>query len=86
MQKDDVGERRRAAKNVGRFGPRAAEAVPALVELLADEVILVRKEAAIVLGKIGPAAESAIPALTALKDARIVGLHAKKALKKIAGK
>ena len=85
LKGEDRSDRIRAARYLGRFGPRAVEAVPALIDALADEKYVVGKEAAIALGMIGPAAEAAIPALTALKDAGLVGFRAKKALKKIAG-
>jgi Flp pilus assembly protein TadD len=85
LKRGDLRGRIGAARFLGRLGPEAVEAVPALIDALAAEEIIVRKEAAIALGRIGPAAEAAIPALTALKDPRIVGFHAKKALKKIAG-
>ena len=86
LKREKMRDRIRAAISLGRFGPLAAEAVPALIDALADEEKFVRKEAAIALGKIGPAAAAAIPALTALQDTPAVGFHAKKALKKIAGK
>ncbi len=51
-------------EDLGRFGPKAAEAVPALIEALADEHRWLRIASAEALGKIGPAAAVAIPALT----------------------
>lgn len=85
LQHEDADVRKRAAKTLGWFGPMAVEAVPALINALADEEKVV-KQAVIALGKIGPAAEAAIPELTALKDTRFAGHQAKAALKKIAGK
>ncbi len=58
---------------LGKLGPAAKSAVPALMKLLRTEVphdfLGVRREAASSLGKIGPEAGAAIPALIeALKD------------------
>jgi len=78
-------DRVKAAQTLGRFGPKAVDAVPALIVALADEEEVVRAQAAWALGKIGPAAEEAIPALTALKDRPSERYQVKKALKKIAG-
>jgi adenylate cyclase len=78
-------DRVRAAQILGYFGPRAAEAIPALIDALDDGVLTVRKEAAISLGKIGPAATAAIPALSSMVDERIVGYRAKKAIQQISG-
>jgi tetratricopeptide (TPR) repeat protein len=85
LQHEDTAVRKRAAKTLGWFGPMAVEAVPALINALADEE-KVAKQAVIALGKIGPAAEAAIPELSALKDTRFAGHQAKEALKKIARK
>ncbi len=72
-------------EDLGRFGPKAAEAVPALIEALADEHRWLRIASAEALGKIGPAAAFAIPALTAVQDDEGVGDFAKQALKDIRG-
>jgi HEAT repeat protein len=49
---------------LGEIGPDAAEAVPALADVLADaNRPEVRREAALALGSIGPAAATAVPAL-----------------------
>jgi HEAT repeat protein len=56
---------------LGRFGPRASKAVPALAGMLPNKKLdwLARGGAVWVLGKIGPAAKSAAPALLrVLKD------------------
>ena len=59
---------------LGKIGPEAKDAVPALTELLNDKNENVRSAAAIALGGIGPAAKSAVPALTKLlKDGESVG-------------
>ena len=63
-----VFQRAHTARTLGRFGPLAAEAVPALVAVLEDESPVVRGAAIIALGKIGPQAKAAIPALTAIQD------------------
>ncbi len=85
LKEGDFFVRLQAAKTLGHFGPFAEDAVPVLIEALADEEEAMQREAVETLGKIGPAAKGAIPALEALKDARFVGFHAKKALQKIAG-
>jgi HEAT repeat protein len=62
--------RRGAARALGNMGPKAAEAVPDLVEALQDIDTDTRVEAASSLGNIGPAASSAAPHLgRAVKDA-----------------
>jgi tetratricopeptide (TPR) repeat protein len=85
LMREGTTDRVRGANLLGRFGPAAVEAVPALISALADEEDNVKVQAAIALGKIGPAAEAAIPALTALKDSPSIGWRAKKTLEKIAG-
>ena len=58
-----------AATEIGRFGPRAASAVPALQKSLADPEPAVRMKAADALGMIGPASRPAMDLLrAALKD------------------
>ncbi len=66
----DARSRRSAAEALGRIGPAAAGAVPALVKALEDRAAYVRYGAAGALGRIGPAAAVAVPALvkTALQD------------------
>jgi tetratricopeptide (TPR) repeat protein len=83
LQHGDLSERRFAVQALGRFGSAAADAVPALIETLDDEVSWVRNDAIIALGKIGPAAEAAIPALTAMQDEGAHSYYVKQALKKI---
>ncbi|MEE8608830.1 MAG: HEAT repeat domain-containing protein, partial [Nitrospiraceae bacterium] len=73
-------------RTLGRFGPLAEDAVPALIEALADEEEAMRKEAVLTLEKIGPGARAAIPALTALQDHSFIGWYAKEALKEITGR
>ena len=53
---------------LSEIGPDAETAVPALIEVLADELPEVRMEASLALGKIGPAAASAVPALKKALD------------------
>ena len=56
-------------KVLGKIGPEAAPAVPALVALLKDQDPKVRTEALFALGAIGPKASAAIgPATAALAD------------------
>ena len=83
LRQGDAFERVSAAQSLGWFGPAAAEAVPELVQALADEDV--RQEAAITLGKIGPGAKVAVPALTAMQHESLVGHYAKEALRAIRG-
>jgi len=55
-----------AAWALGRIGPSAAPAVPALIEALSDPDKLVRTQSIAALGKIGPGAAAAIPSLDQL--------------------
>ena len=54
------------ARTLGRIGPAAAAAVPALADELTSEHAHVREAAAEALAQIGPAAEPAVPALVRL--------------------
>lgn len=58
--------RQAAAKALGRVGPSAAPAVPALAQALSDESPLVRLAAARALGEVGPGARAALPPLVAV--------------------
>ena len=69
LQDPDVEVRSRAAEALGKIGPEAAAAVPALTTALQDPDVDVRMEAAWALGCIGPEAAAAAPALSnALQD------------------
>jgi HEAT repeat protein len=59
------------ARSLGRIGPAAAEAVPALAHELTGEHAHVRQAAAEALGQIGPAAEPAVPGLIQLLTDRL---------------
>ena len=60
--------------SMGKIGPQAAGAVPALTGALSDKSEVVRSWAAGALGKIGPKAAPAVPALTrALFDVDDIG-------------
>jgi TolB-like protein/class 3 adenylate cyclase/Flp pilus assembly protein TadD len=83
LKGEDPFGRQLAVQRLGWFGPAAAQAVPALIELLGDEVV--RMEAVQSLGKIGPSARDAVPALDALKNESPIGFYAKIALKEIRG-
>jgi len=52
-----------AADSLGRIGPEAAAAIPALQDLLRDEQAPVRAAAATALGRMGPSAKEAVSAL-----------------------
>jgi serine/threonine protein kinase/HEAT repeat protein len=66
---EDVSVREWAAIAVRDVGPPAAEAVPALMAALEDNMSGIRDWAAMALGSIGPAAKEALPALlVALRD------------------
>jgi TolB-like protein/HEAT repeat protein len=71
-------QRVQAVRKLGLFGSMAAEAVPALIDMLNDEAV--RSAAIATLGDIGPAAQAAVPALEAVGD-----IFANVALKKITG-
>jgi TolB-like protein/class 3 adenylate cyclase/cytochrome c-type biogenesis protein CcmH/NrfG len=74
-----------ALQTLRLFGPNAVEAVPALIDALADERPSVRAQASTILGNIGPAAEAAVPALTAMQEEGFVAAAVTKSLKKITG-
>ena len=79
LKDKDQEVRYSAARALGKIGPKAEKAVPALVRALKDKNEYVRQWAASALGKIGPKAEKAVPALTeALKD-RWPGIRAQDA-------
>jgi len=62
-----------------------ADAVPALIETLGDEITWLRNDAVIALGKIGTAAVAAIPALTTMQDEEVHFYVVKQALNEIKG-
>jgi HEAT repeat protein len=65
----DPNMRYYAAESLGKFGDRAAEAVPDLIEALRDEDKMVRMGAGYALAELGAAAGDAVPALQeATKD------------------
>ncbi|MBZ5626408.1 MAG: HEAT repeat domain-containing protein [Acidobacteriia bacterium] len=73
-------DREYAANELGKLGPEAHDATPALIEALKDSNVSVWGSARSALARIG---NSAIPALVAgLKDASIVG-HVRSVLKEI---
>ncbi len=55
--------RREAATVLGKFGPTARSAVPALAALLKEDEARVRTAATVALGQIGTSAGAAVPAL-----------------------
>ena len=63
VKDDDFLIRAGSSDALGRIGPTASPAVPALVEALSDERMIVRASAAMALGRIGQAAAPAVPAL-----------------------
>ncbi len=77
--------RRSFAEALGKFGPQAVIAIPALIQSISDPESDVRQSAIQALGQIGLAAKSAIPALQiATKDSSVfVRESAKEVLYKI---
>jgi HEAT repeat protein len=69
----NVTIRRQGLRSLARLGPRAAAAIPALIETLRDPVREVRREAAETLAAVGP--EAVAPLILALddRDARVRG-------------
>jgi HEAT repeat protein len=59
----DATAQAQGALGLGRLGPEAAAAVPALTEALKNPNTLVRQNAALALGEVGPAAKGAVSAL-----------------------
>ena len=78
-------ERAHAARTLARFGPQAADAVPALVRALDDPSPVVRSAAITTLASIGPKARAAIPALVGIQGAQLRPL-ADSAVEKIEGR
>src|SRR5262245_61803438 len=64
----DEGVRWEAARTLGKIGPHAKSAVPALVKAMMDPAAKVREHAAEALGDIGPEAAVAVPDLVAVLD------------------
>jgi HEAT repeats len=83
LQQEDGPERRIAIRDLGRFGRTAADAVPALIDALADEKV--QSDAVRSLGKIGPAAADASPALIAIQGEEVNRVLAQQAIKEIRG-
>ena len=63
LQDEDGLVRATAARALGKIGPEAERAVPALMRAIQDQVMIVRMGAAMGLGGIGPKAKEAIPVL-----------------------
>ena len=85
LQKIEGADRIALVREIGQFGPAAGEAVPALINALADQNRWVRVNALKVLGQIGPAAAAAIPTLEAMRDDKNEGAFANKAIESIRG-
>lgn len=71
---------------IGRMGPHAKGAVPALILRGQREPTVIQRAAADALGRIGPDAKAAIPALEALLGEAVVGDSAKEAIDRIHAK
>jgi len=85
LKGDDPFARLSALTTLGRFGPMAKSAVPALIAALDDELVAVCERAVLALAQIGPAARDAIPALRALPEEAVISGHTKRAIKRITG-
>lgn len=75
--------RSRAAESLGKLGPQAREAVPALRNALGDSHIEVRRDVTEALGKIGFDAADVVPELVTSLDDREIAGAAHNALKSI---
>jgi HEAT repeat protein len=78
--------RNAAAYEIAGMGPKAAAAVPALIEALDDPAAAVRFPVTIALLEIGPAAKAAVPRLRQMMDEEIndeIAAAARRALKRI---
>jgi HEAT repeat protein len=84
VKRRDSQIRKGAAQLLYRYGSKAKEAVPALIEIARNDADPNTRSVAVnALGAIGPDAKAAIPALKALQDDRYFGASVKEALKKI---
>lgn len=85
LDSPDLAERHEAILALGRMGPDAYDAVPALVEQLDHETTIIRHAAANALGLIGRTAEPGTEALkqTLRDDDPVVGVAAARALVRI---
>jgi HEAT repeat protein len=85
--RDPLEVRAHAAVLLGRFGPEAASAVPALVDLLrtamSERRSMVASDCAQALAQIGPAAGDAVPALCDLTNDPLAGHDAFEALARL---
>jgi HEAT repeat protein len=78
--------RNAAAYEIAGMGPKAAAAVPALIEALDDPVAAVRFPVTVALLEIGPAAKAAVPRLLEMMEEEIndeIAASARRALKRI---
>lgn len=70
LKGDDNDARQDALTALAMAGPKAAPAIPALVELLKDKDPLIRRLAVYAIGEIGEGAKSALPAIKELLNDR----------------
>jgi len=63
LENSDAAVRLEALQAIGKLGPEAERAAPALIAALGDDDPNVRAAAATALGALGPAAKSAVPSL-----------------------
>jgi HEAT repeat protein len=84
IKRRDSTIRRDAALLLTRYGSAAKDAVPALIEIVRNDLTpQTRLNAIVALGAIGPAAKDAIPALKVAQEDQLLKVSAQSALKKI---
>ena len=75
--------RRHAAYALGKLGPRAKAAIPALIRHLGDKDAFAQAQCAWALGEIGPIARSALPTLEKMLEEKRHAMVVREAIGKI---